>query len=479
MTAIPPMFPICMSMTTASTSAARSAARDGSLSSSISQSPMESEERTSLTTHGVSATTRTFGIGSRLAPPRVLTSVAVRYLASAIFALALAACSSGQGGGIDVIDVSGPLDASAMQFMIDSIEDAAEIGQEMAVLQINSRAVLDAEVFSRLEDLVVDPPLPVAVWVGPAPASAFGGAGIIAWSAQESAIAPGSLVAPWEPLVLGEGSPVMGDPLEAAESGLELQPTIRQYLQDLDGRTLHTSAGPVTVSTLEEFGDGITLKTVTFRKPGPATRLFRLAVTPEAAFFFLVVGLTVVAFEFYALGPAVAAAVGGVALLLAGWGVVVLPVRWWAVALAIGSWVLITSAHQKGGAMVLSLLAAAGMQVAGMQYVDGAGQLDPSWILVLASVLAVLFFYLIAMPTVQKARLSTPTIGREGLIGLEGSAISAFDPDGMVDVSGARWRATAHREAGLSPDDRIVVTGVDGMFLEVERVGEERENFES
>lgn len=374
-----------------------------------------------------------------------------------------------------MIDVSGPLDASAMRFMADSIEDAAAIGQEIAVLQVNSRAVLDADGFAQLEALVLDPPLPVAVWVGPAPAAAYGGAGLLAWSAQEAAIAPGSLVAPWEPVILDADSPAMLTPLEAADSGLELQPTIRQYLQDLDGRTLPTSGGPVTVSTIEEFGEGVTLKTVTFRKPGLATRFFRLAVTPEAAFFFLVIGLTVVAFEFYALGPAVAAGFGGVALLLSGWAMVTLPVTWWAVALAVGSWVLMTAAYQKGGALVLSLIAAAGLQVAGVQYLDGAGQLDPRWYLILPSVVVVLFFYLLAMPTVQKARLSTPTIGRESLVGLGGTALTTFDPEGMVEVRGARWRATAHREAGLSRNDRIVVTGVDGMFLEVEGLGEERE----
>jgi membrane-bound serine protease (ClpP class) len=87
---------------------------------------------------------------------------------------------------------------------------------------------------------------------------------------------------------------------------------------------------------------------------------------------------------------------------------------------------------------------------------------------VLPSVLAVLFFFLLAMPTVQRARFSTRTIGREGLIGETGVAIDGFDPDGTVEVNGARWRATAHREAGLVAGSAIRVAGVDGMFLEVE-----------
>jgi membrane-bound serine protease (ClpP class) len=110
------------------------------------------------------------------------------------------------------------------------------------------------------------------------------------------------------------------------------------------------------------------------------------------------------------------------------------------------------------------------LQVAGMVYVEGSGQIDPRWYLVLPSVLAVLFFFLLAMPTVQRARFSTGTIGRDRLIGQTGVAIDVFDPDGMVEVNGARWRATAHREAGLVAGSAIRVAGVDGMFLEVEPV---------
>jgi membrane-bound ClpP family serine protease len=80
------------------------------------------------------------------------------------------------------------------------------------------------------------------------------------------------------------------------------------------------------------------------------------------------------------------------------------------------------------------------------------------------------------MPTVQRARFSTQTIGREGLIGERGVTVAVFDPDGVVEVRGARWRATAHREAGLAPGSEVLVSGVDGLFLEVEPADVDREN---
>lgn len=390
-------------------------------------------------------------------------------------AVALFACGSDNAGsdepGIDVIDVSGPLDASALDFMVSSIENAAAAGQELAVLQINSRAVLDIGRFSTLFELVRNPPLPVVVWLGPNPASAFGGAASLVLESPVAAAAPGSRIGKITPTITGVG-PALGNVVAAEETELELQPTIRQYLQELDGRTLPTASGDVVVSTLRAFEkdgvEGVTVRPVTFRKPGLITRFFRLAATPEAAFFFLVVGLTLVTFEYYALGPGVAAGVAALSLWIGGWGIVNLPVRWWALGLAVLGWIALTTGYQRGGVVGLTVIGAVLLQVAGIFYIDGSGQIDPRWWLILLSVLAALFFFLLAMPTVQRSRLSTQTIGRESLVGSVGQALSDFDPDGTVVVNGARWRATAHREAGLTAGAAILVSGVDGLFLEVE-----------
>jgi membrane-bound serine protease (ClpP class) len=318
----------------------------------------------------------------------------------------------------------------------------------------------------RLEETLEAPPLPVAAWVGPAPAQANGGIGQIVLDMDQASISAGSTV-DLIPAIAGDPEGPAQE-MTAEETGLVLSPSIRQYLQRLDGVTFDTADGPVTVETVIPFEDGVTLKQVTFRQPDIGTRFWRLAATPEAAYFFLVVGLTIASFEFFAIGPGVAAGVAAISLLLAGWGIVNLPVKLWALGLAILGWILLTAAYQKGRVLALTLLGAVMLQVAGMFYVDGSGQIDPRWYLVLPSVLAVLFFFLLAMPTVQRARFSTRTIGREGLIGETGVAVDGFDPDGMVEVNGARWRATAHREAGLVAGSVIRVAGVDGMFLEVE-----------
>jgi membrane-bound ClpP family serine protease len=172
-----------------------------------------------------------------------------RWVLAFVSVLALSACAS-DGGGIDVIDVSGPLDESALDFISDTIEQGADLGQEMAVVQLNSKAVLDREAFDRLSALIEKPPLPVAVWVGPSPAFAFGAAAELPDIASHSAIAPpDSMTGHYTPAVLGEDVGSTNEEILAEDTGLLLQPTIRQYLQDLDGATFVTSKGDVTVST--------------------------------------------------------------------------------------------------------------------------------------------------------------------------------------------------------------------------------------
>lgn len=405
-----------------------------------------------------------------------LAAVRRLVLALALGALALAGCAESTGDGIDLVDVSGPLDASALDFISDSIEHGAEIGQVLTVVQLDSRAVLDRDAYERFAGLIENPPLPVAVWVGPAPAAAFGAAAELPFLADHAALAPGAELGRVVPDILGDDDRPPDGEVEVAEStGLDLQPTLRQYLQDLDGETFQTASGPVQVSTIVEFEDGVTTKPVIFRKPGLVTRFFRLAVTPEAAFFFLAIGASVAVFEFYALGPGVAAGVASLSLLLGGWGLVTLPTRWWALLLVLTGLLALVAAHQLGRRRGLTVIGALALQAGGMFLIDGGGQIDPRWWLILPTVLGVLFFFLLAMPTVQRARLSTETIGRDYLVGEMGTALVDFDPDGLVEVRGARWRGTAHREAGIATGDPVRVTGVDGLYLEVDPLTTKRE----
>lgn len=412
----------------------------------------------------------------------------------ALLLLGLAAVSAGvpasaqsDGRTVEVVELSGPIDGRLVSFAVSAIEDAAARGTvEVVILAVDSPgAVAPAEDLADLVELVESPPLPVVSWIGPAPTTAGGGALQLAAAAPLTAAAPGSELGTWSPVRAGfEGEEDLVAPPSGFEAGTEVaqpgpivdlvQPSIRQLIQELDGVEVDTAGGPVTLSTIEAFTaedgtEGVTAIETVIRQPGWWNGLLGLAVEPEAAFFFLVAGLVVAAFEFYAIGPGIAASVAAASLLLSAYGLAVLPVRWWALAVTVAAVWLLAVSYQRGGVPALTGGGLLLLTVAGFFITDAGPQITPGAFGVLGTVAAAGFFFLLAMPTVARSRFSTQTIGRDHLIGSTGTARADLDPDGVVEVGGARWRASSHREAGIRDGDPVVVTAVDGLYLEVDR----------
>lgn len=391
---------------------------------------------------------------------------------------------------IEVLELSGPLDDRVAHFVMDSIATAAAGGNvELVVLEIASPgAVASEDTLIELAAIVADPPLPLVAWAGPAPARVQGGVAQIFSLAPLRLAAPGTSFGLWEPTIAGSGSDLViaevPDPeyLDRTIEATAGQPvdglidivsnetaSFRQVAQLLDGQVVDG----VELSTVEPFKaadgtEGVTLLDTIIRQPGLWDRFLRLAATPEATFFFLAAGLTIAAFEFYAIGPGIAAGVASVSLLIGGYGLAVLPFRWWALTLVLASVLLMSVSYQLGGVILLTWVGLIGLAIGGFALGDTGPQITPGAPGVLLTVGGVAFFFLLAMPTVARSRFSTQTIGREALIGRRGIAVSALTPDGEVEVEGARWRATSHREAGISQGDPVDVVGIDGWYLEVE-----------
>ncbi len=417
---------------------------------------------------------------------RVLTLL---FLGVALVATAVPAAAQEAERRIEVVDLRGVLDDRAAGFVLDAIRDAGRSGAvEVVVVQVDAPGVVaSADRLQELAAVVADPPVPLVFWVGPEPARAFGGVAQLLALAPLRAAAPGVEIGYVEPTLAGGDGPVLasgfGEDLRTGVvrvdgpiSGLvdETVPSLRQLLQALDGRRMEVGGRDVVLSTVRPFvgpdgQEGVTVLPTVIREPDPLDKLLRLQLRPEVTLFLLVAGLAVAAFEFYAIGPGVAAATAAVSLGLAGYGMAVLPVRWGVVALVLGAMALLIFAYQRGGSAVSTWSALGVLTVAGFFFTDGAPQLVPGTAGVLLTVVAAGFFFLLAMPTVARSRLSTPTIGREDLIGRSGVAVDRLDPDGVVEVDGARWQASAHREAGIGPGDPVVVTGIDGWVLEVDR----------
>jgi membrane-bound serine protease (ClpP class) len=72
------------------------------------------------------------------------------------------------------------------------------------------------------------------------------------------------------------------------------------------------------------------------------------------------------------------------------------------------------------------------------------------------------------MPTMVRSRFSTPTIGRDWMVGEMGSARTAIAPDGVVVIRDAPWRARTNRATPIEKDETVRVVAIEGLVLEVE-----------
>lgn len=348
-------------------------------------------------------------------------------------------------GSIDVIRVEGYLDDRTADFVEETINGL--VGESrLAVLQFDAKATLGDG--GRIAAIMASPPLPLVSWV-----------------------APGARVPTAEMLSIIESAQlVYGPPPLAADAEA---PGLRGLLLIAHGQAVVVADGSTTLidvvaSSPDEPDLLVPSGDVVFHDPSLFDRFLRAAVSPAAAMFYLVGAMAVAAFEFYAAGVGVAAAVSVVLFFLAGYGMSVLPVRPWAVALIVGATLAFLVDFQHMRPTWRSVVGTVGFFVGGLFLVVEKPGLDMAWWSVVLSFVALISWVIFAMTTVVRARFSTPTIGREHLVGRNAIAVTEFDPNGEVQIDGARWRATSARAAALSPGDPVLITRVVGVVLEVD-----------
>jgi membrane-bound serine protease (ClpP class) len=405
--------------------------------------------------------------------------------------------------GILVVQVEGAIDPPNAELVTDAIARANDEHRTAVVLQVDSSRAIDTSV-DDLVRAVRRSRVPVVVWVGPAGASAEGGAVLLLEAAPVAFVAPGSDVGPAHPVRLDdpEATPIAqvrrdlarlatvngrsargaarlathsASPEAARASGAidGVRPTLGETIVTLDKTTVKTAGGSVHLSTAKVIGKGRDRRRqpnqeVVFVSLGLGAQLRHALLGPATAYFLFVAGLALIVFEFFAASVGFAAAVGAVCVICAGYGFGALPVRWWAIALLLLAPFGFAVDAQAGGLGAWTAIGGAALVSGSLFLYGGSPDLRPAWWIVALVVLGAGLFYVFAIPAFIRSRFSTPTLGREGMVGEMGVAAVAVAPDGVVEIRGARWRAHTNRATPIGPGDPVRVVAVDGVVLEVE-----------
>lgn len=367
------------------------------------------------------------------------------------------------------MQVGGILDPVNVELLRRSIRQAPARGTTTVVIQLDSAdASVPLAKIDALGLLLSSSAVPVAVWVGPTGTGrAVGAAFTLVAAADVAGMADGTEVGRQpEPVFEGTPAPLRNrtiGPEEARRSGLVdiVAPTLSDFIGQLDGREVKGR----TLSTAKSkspflLRDDLDIR---FRNPGLVDRTLHGLGSPSATYFFVVAGLLLLLFEFFSAGIGIAAATGAACLALSAYGLGTLGTSPVGLGLVLLATVAFGVDIQAGSPRFWTGAGTVALVLGSLTMFDGR---RPGWLalglVTVGGLLAVLF----GIPSTVRTRFSTPTIGREELVGAVGTATTAIDPEGTVEVRGAPWRARTFPKP-IPPGDRVEVVAIEGLVLEV------------
>jgi membrane-bound serine protease (ClpP class) len=176
--------------------------------------------------------------------------------------------------------------------------------------------------------------------------------------------------------------------------------------------------------------------------------------------------LVLLIFELFTGGVGIAGGVGALCLVLGSYGLAVLPTNPVGVALLIISVFAFAIDVQTGVPRFWTGVGVVCFAVGSvLLYTDGVSL---GWLPLVAGMVGVLLLVLGGLPATVRSRFSTPTIGRESMVGESGQVVADVKPDGVVSVRGALWPAHTSRVTPVSAGQTVRVVGIDGPRLVVE-----------
>ena len=152
-----------------------------------------------------------------------------------------------------------------------------------------------------------------------------------------------------------------------------------------------------------------------------AARCCTRLISPSIAYFLIVVGLALIVFEFFTAAIGLAGLVGALCVVGAFVGFSHLPVALVGARPPLPRDVRVRDRRAGRRPRRRGRSSATASLVAGsFSSTAASSQLRPAWWVVLVVIVGTLFFMLGGMTAMIRARFSTPTVGREGMIGEDG-----------------------------------------------------------
>ena len=196
-------------------------------------------------------------------------------------------------------------------------------------------------------------------------------------------------------------------------------------------------------------------------------------LSPTLVFVLFYAGLMLIGIEFVSPGITIPGVAGAIALVAAFIGFGTLPVRLGGVILLLISVAFFFLEANTPGTGLPAVGAVAALVLGGYLLVDpnatDAEGVSPWAIAPIA--LAAVGFFVFVIPAALRAQKAPSQLLNENLVGAEGVAETELNPAGIVHVHAESWSATS--SAPVARGERVRVTGMSGVRLEVQPIGQD------
>jgi membrane-bound serine protease (ClpP class) len=425
--------------------------------------------------------------------------VAAAALFLAVFAVSSPAAAAAP---VAMIDLDGAITPVTARLLTAAIERAQAERAQALIVRLNTPGGLERSMRT-MAQAILNAEIPVIVYVAPTGARAASAGVFITMAAHVAAMAPATNIGAAHPVTIGGGDTgkEMGKKIEndaaafarslAAERGRNVEwaekavrasvsvtereavklkvvdlvaDSVPDLLAKIDGRTVKTARGPVTLATRDALVRPIEVR---FRD-----RFLALITDPNIAYILMMVGMLGIFFELQNPGVVLPGVIGGISLILAFFAFQSLPINWagvllilFGVALLIAEIKIVSHGVLTAGGVVAMVLGSF------MLYDAPEVGFRVSWTVILPTVGATAGLVVWAVSAGVRAMMKSPVTGTAGMIGRVVVARSALGPEGQVQVDGEIWRAVSEGEP-IPAGEKVRVTAVDGLTLKVSRAGD-------
>lgn len=414
--------------------------------------------------------------------------------------LFLISAARGQSRAVQVITIDGAINPASADYIHEAIRRAAEDSAECLVVRLNTPGGLLKSTRVIVTDFLTSP-VPVIVYVAPQGAQAASAGVFVTLAANIAAMAPGTNIGAAHPVTIGEepDSIMMGKmtndaaafirtisekrhrnitwaedavrkslsitETEALKAGVvdTIASSVRQLVDEVDGRTVQVSSGERTLHTR-----GAEIKTY---EESFQQKILDLLSDPNIAYIFMMLGMYGLLFELYNPGLIFPGIVGVICLVIAFYSLHTLPINYAGLALIIFAVVLFILDLKLPSHGLLTTGGIVSLLIGSLMLIRNETSFDVisiSWAVIVVVVVFTAAFFLFAIGMGVRAQRRKPSTGIQGIVGEPGEAISDLNPDGQVKVHGEIWSATSVG-GSIRRGTKIVTVEIDNLRLKVRK----------